>query len=263
MQFTQIRNATAVLVYGGKRILVDPVFAERFAYPGIPLAADPGRRNPTVALPCPAESLLGVDAVFATHLHFDHFDEAAVRLLPKGIPVFAGDTTDAAELRGQGFRDVRVLPAEGVLDWEGLRVARTPALHGQGPWMADLYARLGVRYAACGAVFRAPGEPTFYLAGDTVWFPGVEETIRAFAPDVIALNACCARLTRGGPIIMGAEDVWQVARATPHATLIATHMEAVSHATLSRRALRLFAEDNAFSDRLLIPADGACLTLTA
>ncbi len=260
MQFAQIRNATAILTYGGKRILIDPMLADRFAYPGLPLAADPTLRNPTVSLPCPAEEVVRVDAIFATHLHFDHFDEAAARLLPKRHPLFVGDATDAAELRGHGFADVRILPADGALEWEGLRITRTPALHGQDPWMADLYARLGVRYAACGAVFQAPGEPTFYLAGDTVWFPGVADTLRAFDPDVVALNACCARLTEGGPIIMGADDVWQVAHSAPRATLIATHMGAVSHATLTRRALRLFAEDNAFADRLRIPADGETLT---
>ena len=261
MQFSQIRNATAILTYGGKRILIDPMFAERFALPGLPLAADPTRRNPTVPLPCPAEALLRVDAALVTHLHFDHFDEAAARLLPKTLPLFAGDATDAEALRALGFADVRALPGEGTLGWEGLRIRRAPALHGQGPWMADLYARLGVRYAACGALFQAPGEPTFYLAGDTVWFPGVEATLRAFDPDVVALNACCARLTQGGPIIMGADDVWQVAQAAPRATLVATHMEAVSHATLTRRALRAFAEDNGFAGRLRIPADGETLAL--
>ena len=60
---------------------------------------------------------------------------------------------------------------------------------------------------------------------------------------------------------MGTDDVWQVAMSAPWATLIATHMEAVSHATLTRRTLRAFAEDNAFSERLLIPADGETLTL--
>ena len=61
--------------------------------------------------------------------------------------------------------------------------------------------------------------------------------------------------------LMGADDVWQVAQAAPKATLIATHMEGVSHATLTRRTLRAFAEDNAFSARLLIPTDGETLIL--
>ena len=259
MQFTQIRSATAILTYAGKRILIDPMFAEQFSLPGLPLSADPPLRNPTSPLPCPVEELLQVDAVFATHLHYDHFDAEAIRRLPKDILLFCGDETDAAELRGHGFTDVRPLPAEGALEWACISVTRTPALHGRSPWSADIYARLGVRYAACGAVFQAPDEPTFYLAGDTVWFEGVEQTLKAFKPDIVALNACCARLVMGGPIIMGTEDVWQVAMAAPKAKLIATHMEGVSHATLTRRTLRAFAEDNAFADRLLIPADGETL----
>ena len=86
MRFTQIRNATAVLVYAGKRLLIDPCFAEREMMPGISVAADPRLRNPTVDLPCQATELLAVDAVLVTHLHFDHFDAEAARLLPKGMP---------------------------------------------------------------------------------------------------------------------------------------------------------------------------------
>lgn len=261
MQFTQIRNATAVVTYAGKRFLIDPLLADRHALPGIPAAADPTLRNPTVALPCPVQTLLSADAALVTHLHFDHFDAEAARLLPKSMPLFAADESDAAELRGHGFSDVRTVPPEGT-DWCGIRIVRTPALHGQGPWMADLYARLNVRYAACGYLLRAPGEPVFYLAGDTVWFEGVADTIGTFSPDVIALNACAARLLRGGPIIMGADDVWQVAMAAPDATLVATHMEAVSHATLTRATLRAFARDNGFSERLLIPADGETVSLS-
>lgn len=255
MQFTQIRNATAVLLYAGKRLLIDPCFAEREMMPGIPVAADPGLRNPTVDLPCQAVELLSVDAVLVTHLHFDHFDAEAARLLPKGMPLFVADESDATDLHEYGFQDVRIVPADGM-DWEGVRLFRTPALHGRGPWMADLYARLNVRYAACGYVLQAQGEPIFYLSGDTVWFEGVAETIQTFSPEVIAVNACAARLVCGGPIIMGADDVWQVAMAAPNAILVATHMEAVSHATLTRATLRAFARDNGFSDRLLIPADG-------
>ena len=261
MHFTQIRSATAILTYAGKRILIDPMLAGRFALPALPFAADPTLCNPTVPLPCPVEKLLDVDAILATHLHYDHFDEEGFRLLPKDLPLFCADETDATTLRDKGFMDVRVLPSDSTLEWEGITLSRTPALHGRGPWMPDLYTRLTARYAACGVLFRVPGEPTFYLAGDTVWFDGVARVLRESKPDVVALNACCARLTEGGPIIMGTDDVWQVAMSAPWATLIATHMEAVSHATLTRRTLRAFAEDNAFSERLLIPADGETLTL--
>ena len=44
-----------------------------------------------------------------------------------------------------------------------------------------------------------------------------------------------------GAIIMDAQDVWQAYQAAPGATLIASHMEAVNHAVLTRRALREFA----------------------
>jgi hypothetical protein len=41
----------------------------------------------------------------------------------------------------------------------------------------------------------------------------------------------------------------------PRATLIASHMKAVNHATLSRQELRAFLGDKGMTRRVLIPAD--------
>jgi hypothetical protein len=42
----------------------------------------------------------------------------------------------------------------------------------------------------------------------------------------------------------------------PQAKIVATHMEAINHCLLTRRALREYAEDNQMSDVLSIPEDG-------
>jgi hypothetical protein len=55
---------------------------------------------------------------------------------------------------------------------------------------------------------------------------------------------------------MGKQDVYEVHKAAPEATLIATHMESVNHAVLTRSELRTFATEKGMSDQLLIPADG-------
>lgn len=61
---------------------------------------------------------------------------------------------------------------------------------------------------------------------------------------------------------MDAEQTIAVCRAAPNSTVIATHMEALDHATVSRAELRQQA-DAAGIDNLLIPADGETLTFGA
>ena len=74
---TQVRNATVRIDYGGVRFLVDPVLADKDAYPGFEGTANSQRRNPLVPLPMPLAAIVDVDAVIVTHLHPDHWDEAA------------------------------------------------------------------------------------------------------------------------------------------------------------------------------------------
>lgn len=51
MKLTQIRNATLVLQYAGKKFLIDPMLAEKEAWDGFVGSARPHLRNPMVALP--------------------------------------------------------------------------------------------------------------------------------------------------------------------------------------------------------------------
>ncbi|MNJ73480.1 hypothetical protein D3C81_2146740 [compost metagenome] len=60
---------------------------------------------------------------------------------------------------------------------------------------------------------------------------------------------------------MGKEDVRAVYLAAPQATLIASHMEAVNHAVLSRDELRDFLDEHGMTTRVLVPADGETLSL--
>lgn len=261
MLLTQIRNATMIVDYAGIKFLVDPVLAEQGAYPGFPGTPNSQRRNPLVPLPLPLERLLDVDAVIVTHLHSDHLDEAARRLLPKNLAIFAQNQADAAGLRAAGFTDVRVLEEHTLFG--AVSLSRTGGQHGQSDIYGD--ARLGLAGdpalaedlgKVSGVVFRHPEEKTLYLAGDTVWNDQVAAAIMAHAPEVIILNAGWAHFEGFAGIIMGCQDILQVHRAAPAATLLATHMEALNHCLLSRRELRDFAEKQGFSASLLIPADG-------
>lgn len=243
VEVTQIRNATLVVGLGGKRFLIDPMFDPAGTRPAVVNTAD-DRRNPLVELPVPAESIAAeVEAVFVTHLHADHFDEAAAALLPKQMPLFC--LPEHAEiLREKGFDDVT--PVQGGIEWEGITVTRTDGRHGTG--------EIGERMApVCGFVFSAAGS-SLYVAGDTIWCDEVAAALDAHSPDVVVVNAGEARFQEGDPITMSADDVIEVCRAAPGSTVVASHCEAINHCGLSRRALRDAAVEAAV--KLEVPEDG-------
>ena len=65
----------------------------------------------------------------------------------------------------------------------------------------------------------------------------------------------------GTPILMGVDGVREVALAAPDAILIATHMDAVNHARVTREDLRKFSMANGLEHRLHIPEDGEIVSL--
>ena len=254
-----VRNATAKVSSGGATFLIDPMLAAPGAYEGFANTHRSGLRNPFTPLPMPVENLLaGVDAVILTHTHLDHWDEAAQKALPKELPIFVQNEDDAALVRGQGFRDVRILK-DGD-EFKGVRLERTATRHGSEAMYADpeLGKALG---EVMGVVFTAPDGKKAWVVGDTVWFPGVDEALAAHRPDVIIVNAGGAAMDidafRDAPeIIMKKEDVLRMVRAAPWAQVVAVHMDAINHMTVDRKDLARYTREQGIRDRVLIPFDG-------
>lgn len=251
----QIRNATLQVDYAGVRFLIDPMFADPGTYPGFPGSAMSHLRNPLVPLPVPVDQLVAADAVIVTHTHIDHWDDAAQQALPKTMPIFVQNETDAGTVRGQGFRDVRIMTDD--IRFKGIRLSKTGGHHGAGPVLQAVPTLDPVS----GVVFRHDAHKTVYVVGDTIWDTAVERAIAAYRPDAIVLNAGYAQWLDLGPILMGPQGVLSVHRASPGAQLVATHMEAINHCVLSRADLAAFARKEGFADRLLIPADGERIAL--
>ncbi len=197
-KLTQVRNATLRIDYGGLRFLVDPLLAEMGAYPGFEGTANSHLRNPLVPLPMPLVDVINVDAVIVTHLHSDHWDDAAKARLPKSLPIFAQDEEDAAQIRSAGFTDIRLLAENS--EFKGVRLSKTGGQHGTD---AAIEAAGKVLGTVCSVIFSHPSHNTLYVAGDTVWNRHVEEAIAKHRPEVIVLNSGDARVIGLDPIIMG------------------------------------------------------------
>lgn len=132
MKVQQIRNATILLEYAGKKILVDPMLSDKGALPAfIPAKTWSFKRNPLCDLPISkADVIKDVDFVFVSHLHYDHWDKEAVNTLPKGIKIFVQDQADKLKIEKSGFTNVEVLTENSTFD--EIKLSRTKAQHGKG-----------------------------------------------------------------------------------------------------------------------------------
>lgn len=252
VRLTLVRHATLLIDYAGRRLMVDPMLDAAGARG--PVRGTPEERpNPLVELPMPlGEAVAGVEAVLLTHTHVDHLDAAGVTALP-GAAWFC-QPEDVEDLEAVGLSDVRPVPADAPVTWGGIRIARTGGRHGR-----EEAAVQGLGPVS-GFVLRAEGEPTLYVAGDTVWCAEVEDALAAHSPDWIVLNAGGARFLHGGTITMEADDVITVAGAAQDARLVAVHMEAINHCLESRSALSRRLSEAGVERRVHVPADGESLS---
>jgi L-ascorbate metabolism protein UlaG (beta-lactamase superfamily) len=258
LDLQQVRNATVKITYGDTTFLIDPMLAKKGAYPGFENTYRSNLRNPLVDLTeSPEKVIAGVDAVIVTHTHLDHWDDAAQKALPKDIPLFAQHEEDAQLIRSQGFKNVRVLTDEA--EFGGVKITKTGGQHGTDEMYAvpALAKPLG---EAMGVVFQAPGYKTLYLAGDTIWRKEVDQAINQYRPEVIVLNAGKAKMAGfDGSIIMGEEDVLRASKAAKNAQIVAVHMDAINHMSLTREELRAYVKKQGIEGRVDIPEDGASL----
>jgi L-ascorbate metabolism protein UlaG (beta-lactamase superfamily) len=254
MNIRLLRHATIVVDWGDISILVDPMLAEKDALDPIPNAAN-ARRIPMLPLPLDDDALqqliASVDGVFVTHTHRDHWDARAAELIPSETPMVC-QPPDFDKLTGEGF--INLITVQEHERWHGFAVTRTGGQHGTG----EIGARMG---SVSGFIFRASGQPTLYIAGDTVWCDEFEAALREHTPDVIVLNTGAAQFNVGDPITMTAAEVLRVAEAAPNAKIIAVHMDTINHCLLTREMLAQAVADAGLSERVLIPADGETIAL--
>ena len=255
VSYQQLRSATGKVIYNGTTFLIDPMLAEKGRYEGFAGTFNAEVRNPTVELPESKEKIMeGVDAVIVTHTHLDHWDDVAQQFIDKELPFFVQDEADAAAVRKAGFKNVTVL--DGNAEFGGVTLTRVEGTHGTQAMYDDagLAALLG---ESMGVVFAAPGEKTVYLLGDTVWTPRVSKTLHSVKPDVLIMNTGYAKtLGFNESIIMGTADVVKAAAFLPEAEIVAVHMDAINHCTVSRKNVRALTKMLKIEDRVHVPEDG-------
>ncbi|WP_328189743.1 MBL fold metallo-hydrolase [Marinobacter sp. OP 3.4] len=254
MNITQLRNATIIVDIGGHRILVDPMLAPMGAIPPLKYATRSRRRNPLVELPVNTSAELEtVTHCLITHCqkgHFDHLDRAGAKWLRQhDIPVYCM-AEDADFLARKGLSVIPLQPGlrQAFLGGE---LTPVPCLHGRG---------LVSRFMAHGHGYflEFPGEPSVYIAGDTILTDDVRRCILQNQPDVCVVPAGGANFDIGGEIIMGVDDVRSVTRIST-GIVVANHLESLDHCPVTRDQIRAMGEREDLGARLRVPDDGETL----
>ena len=258
MKITQVRNATIIIEYSGKKFLVDPWLGPKDYMPGFDMAINSDIRQPRVELPFEIEKIVDVDAVIVTHVHPDHWDEFAERAIAKNKLFFVQSETDRAYILSKGFKNVEIIEENGT-KYENIVLYKTFGQHGRREVVEALCKDAGMPYDEMGVVFEAENEKTLYVAGDTIWCAEVETALKKYSPAVIVVNACGATLLNGESIIMKESDVANVLENAQNAVVIASHMDTVSHLSVTRGDLKKFISENGIKN-LLVPEDGESMS---
>jgi L-ascorbate metabolism protein UlaG (beta-lactamase superfamily) len=242
LHITYIGGPTALLEFGGVRLLTDPTFDPAGStYPSGPATlrklSDPALR---------AEDVGKFDYALLSHdHHFDNLDRRGRSVLANAKAVLT--TAEGAKRLGGN--------SVGLSDWQStdlqtergvLRVVATPGRHGP----EGLH-----RGAVAGFVFFFADLPdaALYFSGDTVWYEGVAEVARRFPARVVLLNLGAARVPEVGPfhLTMTAAEGVLAARAFGEALIVPLHFEGWAHFSEGRADIAREFADAGMSSRLL------------
>ena len=162
-RLTWIGHSSFLAGFGGRSVLIDPVFSGRIAVV-CPRYGEPGLQPP---------DLPRLSAVLVSHSHYDHLDRASLTAVPRDVPAVTPLGL------GRWFRRWNRRPVT-ELDWwesteiDGLRVTLLPSRHWSRRGVFDVNRALWG-----GFVIESEGE-AIYHAGDSAAFSGFAEIGRRF-----------------------------------------------------------------------------------
>ena len=221
---------TALVEYGGLRLLTDPTFDAPGDYPapsGPPLT----KTAPSSVSPA---GLGRIDAVLLSHdQHADNLDHSG-RALLADIPVTLTTPSGAGRLGGT---------AQGLAPWESVELRRpdgaivtvtaAPALHGP-EGVEGVEAIIG---EVVGFVLTATDLPTVYVSGDNASLALVEEIARRFGPvDTAVLFAGAPRrpVFEGALLVLDSAQAAEAARILGARRVVPVHCDSWAHFTEGR-----------------------------
>jgi L-ascorbate metabolism protein UlaG (beta-lactamase superfamily) len=173
---TFIGHSSFFIQIGGRRVLIDPVFAER-------LIALRRLRRPGVKI----KDLPAIDMVLLSHAHMDHLNRPSLRRIVAHNNKVSGRAPIAVVPWGVedlvsdlGFARVVTLEWWQTKSIGGLELTMTPCKHWGARFFKDTHRGFG------GYVIRGGGH-ALYHSGDTAYFDGFTHIGKRLKPEVALL----------------------------------------------------------------------------
>lgn len=255
MKLIQIRNATLIIKYQEKSILVDPMLAAKGTLPKFRYFDSQGK-NPQVDLPANFSALKEhIQYALITHCqkgHIDHLDSAGRSFLRSRQILTFCDSKDEVFLSKKGLRTSSLALGCKNPFFDG-EIELVPAVHTTGfltPFMEH-----GVGY-----FIKLPGEKSLYIMGDTILTDEIRNFVSARQPDFIVAPTGKAQMNLGAPLLLTESDIVELGHLAS-GKIIANHMEALDHCRISRGQLLDLLRKNNLTNKFLIPADGEEITI--
>ena len=234
---------TALIEYGGLRLLTDPTFDAPGDYP-IPGGLVLTKTAPSAVTPA---DLGHIDAVLLSHdEHPDNLDHAG-RAFLADVPVILTTPSGATRLGA---------PAQGLPPWDSVELPRpdggtvtvtgAPALHGppgSEPFTGEVV----------GFVLTGDGLPTVYVSGDNASLDLVKEIAERFGPvDTAVLFSGAPRLPilDGALLVLDSSPAAEAARILGARRVVPAHCDSWSHFAEGRDDLAAAFTAAGLADRL-------------
>jgi L-ascorbate metabolism protein UlaG (beta-lactamase superfamily) len=252
-----IGGPTALITYGGMRILTDPTFDPPgdFPRPGTPVVLHK-LTGPAV----PSEELEPVDAVLISHDHHsDNLDQAGRAFLPRASRVIT--TTAGAErldVDATGLEPGESVSLDGP-DGNPVEVTAVRADHGP-PEVAPKNGPV------IGFVLRLEGLPTVYVSGDNASVDVVREIVADHGPFDAAVLFCGGAAVpviwgEGAYLTLTPDTAVEAARLLGNAPIVPIHQEGWAHLSFGPDDLRRAFGEAGLGDRLREVAPGGEVAL--
>jgi L-ascorbate metabolism protein UlaG (beta-lactamase superfamily) len=250
-QLTSVGGPTAILEYGGLRVLTDPTLSAPGEYVGGLVK--------TTAPALSAAEIGAIDVVLLSHDHHaDNLDPDGRAWLASAKQVLT--TVAGAERLGGNavglapWSTVEVASAEGI----DVSVTALPAQH--GPDGSD-----SVMGQVIGFLVTATGLPSIYVSGDNASLDVVREIAGRCGPVTVAiLFAGAVQLAHrfdGAYLTLSSDRAAEAAKILDARTVIPLHYEGWAHFTQGAEALRAAFAGNGIAGRLTLVEPGATLAL--
>jgi L-ascorbate metabolism protein UlaG (beta-lactamase superfamily) len=247
-----IGGPTALITYGGLRLLTDPTFDPPGDHPrpGTPVVL-----HKLTAPAVPASKLEPIDATLISHDHHaDNLDPAGRAFLPRGgrvLTTAAG--AERLEVEATGMEPGDSVSLQGP-DGGAVEVTAVRADHGP-PEVAPKNGPV------IGFVLRAGGLPTTYLSGDNASVDVVREIAAEHAPIDSAVLFCGGAQVpevwgEGAYLTLTPDAAVEAARLLGDAPIIPVHQEGWAHFTFGPEDLHRAFERAGLEDRLWPIAPG-------